>query len=86
MHLYEIIERTQLMKLMEYIMLEREDVDRNDRRIQDKIEECPHQVNATYHLRLSEEQKVQVQQMCTLIGPEANVQVIIDGLLRIVLR
>lgn len=57
LHLYEIIERTQLKKLMQFIELERPDVDRNNRRIQEQIEECPHQVNAVYFLRLSPDQK-----------------------------
>lgn len=56
-HLYEIIEQTQLMKLMEYIKLERPNVNRNDLRIQNLIEECPHQVNATYHLKLTDDHK-----------------------------
>lgn len=52
-----------------------------------RIMDCPHQINPNYHDRLTHEQDQQVNQICELLDqPNQKIPIIVDGLLRIVLR
>lgn len=65
LHLYEIVERKQLGKLMEFLLYDHEyREDPSNEAVQQYIAECPHHVHIEYHAQLSELQEQQVEQIC----------------------